>query len=108
MKLINTTNNFFSKSSELRKQFFSQIDTSSLDAYEKSIEYYRNYFGKEVIGLFDDKLVDPNPRTRLISKTESLTSYEVVIDVFGESNDLFAYGILTVPNDIIKGSKDPW
>ena len=46
-----------SKSSELRKQFFSQIDTSSLDAYEKSIEYYRNYFGKEVIGLFDDKLV---------------------------------------------------
>ena len=96
-----------SKSSELRKQFFSQIDTSSLDAYEKSIEYYRNYFGKEVIGLFDDKLVDPNPRTRLISKTESLTSYEVVIDVFGESNDLFAYGILTVPNDIIKGQQRP-
>lgn len=96
-----------SKSSELRKEFFSQIDTSSLDAYEKSIEYYRNYFGKEVIGLFDDKLVDPNPRTRIISKTESLTSYEVVIDVFGQSNDLFAYGILTVPNDIIKGQQRP-
>ena len=43
----------------------------------------------------------------LISKTESLTSYEVVIDVFGQSNDLFAYGILTVPNDIIKGQQDP-
>ena len=66
---------------------------------------YRKYFGEEVIGIFDDKLVNPNPKTRLLNETDSFISYEVVLDVFGGSNSLFAYGILTVPKDITKNGK---
>jgi len=94
-----------SKSAGLRNQFLSKMDTSSLDKFEKSMTSYRKYFGEKVIGIFDDKLVNPNPKTRLLNETDSFISYEVVLDVFGGSNSLFAYGILTVPKDITKNGK---
>lgn len=97
-----------SKSADLRKQFLSKMETSSLDKFEQSMTTYRKYFGEKVIGIFDDKLVNPDPKTRLLNETDSLISYEVVLDVFGGSNNLFAYGILTVPKNINKdGEKRP-
>ena len=95
------------KSAELRRQFISKMDTSSLEKFEQSMKPYRKYFGEEVIGLFEDKYANPNPRTRLLNETEFFTSYEVVIDVFGGLNDLFAYGILTIPKGIKNGEQRP-
>ena len=65
------------KSAELRRQFISKMDTSSLEKFEQSMKPYRKYFGEEVIGLFEDKYANPNPRTRLLNETEFFTSYEV-------------------------------
>lgn len=86
-----------------RKQFFKP-DTSSLAAYEKSVEPYREIFAQQVIGQFDDERLPLNPRTRQVYQEEKWTGYEVVLDVFPE---VIAYGLLLVPNDIGPNEKRP-
>jgi dienelactone hydrolase len=81
----------------VRKEFMKNLDTSSIEAYEKSVEPYREKFAKEVIGQFDDELLDPKPRTRKTYDEEKWTGYEVVLEVFP---DVIAYGILCVPKDL--------
>jgi len=95
------------QSAETRRLYFSKLDTSSMEKFQASIEPYRKKFASEVIGQFDDDLVPANPRTRLISETEKVLTYEVVLDVFGGDQGLFAYGILVIPKDIKEGEKRP-
>jgi dienelactone hydrolase len=86
--------------------FWSKLDTSSVEAYEKSLVPMRDYFRKEVVGQFDNPLVDPAPRTRVLKETETLTYYEVVLDVYDQA-DYFAYGILIVPKGLAEGQSLP-
>lgn len=86
-----------SESPYIRKEFMKNLDTSSVEAYKKTVEPYREIFAKEVIGQFDDPLLDPKPRTRKSYETEKWTGYEVVLDVFP---DVIAYGILCIPKDL--------
>lgn len=92
------------RSSDVRKKFFKDLKTSSLEEYSKTIEPYRDYFRKRVIGQFDHELMKPNPRSRKILEHKKWTGYEVMLDVFP---DVFAYGILLVPKDIQPGEKRP-
>ena len=88
-----------------RKAFIhDKLDTSSVAAYEKSVEPFRKIFYDDVIGRFDDQPLPPNVRTRLAYRGEKWQGYEVVLDVFP---DVIAYGILLVPNDIKPGEKRP-
>jgi dienelactone hydrolase len=87
-----------------RQAFMNKLNTKTLDDYRRSAEPYRQYFAKEVIGTFEHKLKPPNVRTRLIEENEKWTRYEVVLDVFEE---VFAYGILTVPKGIPAGERRP-
>ncbi|MFT7032685.1 MAG: dienelactone hydrolase [Cyclobacteriaceae bacterium] len=89
----------------VRKKFMADLDTKSLDTFEKSVEPYRAYFEEEVIGKFDYSLLPANARTRKIDvENDKVTAYEVVLDVF---ENMFAYGILMIPNDIKKGEQRP-
>ncbi|MCB1096291.1 MAG: hypothetical protein KDN22_12005 [Verrucomicrobiae bacterium] len=95
------------ESAYARQDFFwSKIDTSSVEAYEKSTVPLRDYFRTDVVGQFDDPLVDPAPRTRILKETETLIYYEVVLDVY-EQADFFAYGILIVPKGLAAGQALP-
>jgi dienelactone hydrolase len=89
----------------VRQAFMEKLRYDSLEAFQQSVEYYRDYFAEEVIGRFDQALVPFNARTRKIVIESSLvTAYEVVIDVFP---GLFAYGILILPNDLKPGEQRP-
>lgn len=88
----------------VRQQFMSKLDTSSLDKYTQSVEWYRELFRREVVGWFDDQRLPFNPRTRKSYDKEKWTGYEVVLDVWP---DVFAYGILLLPKDIRAGEKRP-
>jgi dienelactone hydrolase len=88
----------------VREAFFKDLDTASLDAYRTSVEKYRGIFRQDVVGYFDRPLLEPKPRTRQTWRTEKWTGYEVVLDVFP---DVFAYGVLLVPNDIKEGERRP-
>ena len=81
-----------------------KLDTSSIEAYVKSVEPYRDFFANEVVGRFDLKPLPPNIRSRQIYDEPKFTGYEVVMDVFP---DVIAYGILLLPKGMAAGEKRP-
>jgi len=87
-----------------RDAYFADLDCTSLESFEGTIEPYREYFAEEVIGRFDDKLLPFNAQSRLSYDEEGWTGYEVVMDVY---DDLIAYGILAVPDDLKPGERRP-
>ncbi|MCU0879610.1 MAG: hypothetical protein MUF06_17675, partial [Pirellulaceae bacterium] len=89
----------------VREKFMAKLAaTKSVEEYEKVAAEYREIFAKDVIGQFDNPLLEPNPRSRQTYDTEKWTGYEVVFDVFP---DVFAYGILCLPKDLKPGEKRP-
>ena len=88
----------------VRKEFMAKLETSSVDAYKKSVEDYRTIFRKDVIGEFDLPLLPFNARSRKSWDNEKWTGHEVVLDVFP---DVFAYGVLLIPKDLKPGEKRP-
>lgn len=88
----------------VRREFHSRRDLSSVEAYEKSAERYRDIFRKDVIGEFALPLLPFNARSRKSWETEKWTGHEVVLDVFP---DVFAYGVLLLPKDLKQGERRP-
>jgi hypothetical protein len=74
------------------------------DRFIEGAKPYREYFRRELMGAFDDPLLPPRPRARRIYSTPKWTGYEVVLDVWP---DVFAWGILLVPNDLKPGERRP-
>lgn len=93
-----------SESPFVRREFMKGLDTSSIEAYEKSVEPYRQHFAEKTIGQFETPLLPPNPRTRTKYSMPTWTGYEVVLDVFP---DVIAYGILLLPKDLKPNEKRP-
>ena len=92
------------ESADVRREFMKKLDLSSLDAFTKTVEPYREFFANEVIGKFDLAPLPPNVRSRRIYDEPKFTGYEVVMDVFP---DVIAYGILLLPKGIKDGEKRP-
>ncbi len=88
----------------VRQEFLKKLDTSSLEAYTNSVEWYREFFRQEVVGQFPYELLPAKPRTRKSYEGEKWVGYEVVLDVFP---DLIAYGVLILPKDLQPGEKRP-
>ncbi|QDV43470.1 Alpha/beta hydrolase family protein [Stieleria neptunia] len=88
----------------VRRTFTKDLNTSSIDDYVRSSKRYRQIFRDEVIGHFDDPLLPPNARVRKTWQEPGWTGYEVVLDVF---EDVIAYGVLIVPDDLKPGEKRP-
>ena len=88
----------------VRQAFMAKLDTSSLEKFEESARWYRDYFADEVIGRFEDALLPPNVRTRKVFDEPKYNGYEVVMDVFP---DVIAYGILLLPKDLKPGERRP-
>jgi dienelactone hydrolase len=78
--------------------------TVSPDRFIEQARWYRNYLWEEVIGRFDEPLVEPNPRTRKIYDNPRWTGYDVVLDVWPE---VIAWGVLLVPKDLREGERRP-
>ncbi len=98
MQLVNLTQRFLREAATRRQQFFWQkTDTSSLTKWEETCADAKTYFWDEVIGRCPAPDVTANPRTRLIYDEPKWKGYEVVLDVW---KDVFAYGILLLPNDL--------
>lgn len=88
----------------VRQAFMKNLDTSSPEKYAATSAQYRDFFYTNVIGRFDVKTLEPNPRTRLAYDKPLWTGYEVVLDVFP---DVIAYGVLLVPKNIQQGERRP-
>ena len=83
-----------------RAKYFTDLDLSSLESFQKTIEPYQKAFREDIIGTFEDDVeyLCPNPHSRKYQEGPKTVSYEVVLDVF---EDVIAYGILTLPKELI-------
>ena len=96
-QLIAFTQDALRQAASRREALWSKADRSSIERWQKTCQYYRDYLWDEVIGRCPPPSVPANPRTRLIYDEPGFKGYEVVLDVWEET---FAYGILLVPKGI--------
>ncbi|MDO5552616.1 MAG: hypothetical protein Q4G68_02530 [Planctomycetia bacterium] len=96
--------NLLAESKFERMKFMSKLDFSSIEAYEKSTEFYRNYYYETIIGKFDEEFTPFNAQTRKTYDEEKWVGYDVLIDVFP---GLSVGGILHLPKDLKPGEKRP-
>ncbi|HEV2472202.1 MAG TPA: hypothetical protein VGS41_06020, partial [Chthonomonadales bacterium] len=87
-----------------REAFWSNADFTSAAALESTSGPYREILNTEVLGALEPASVPMQPRTRLIYSEPQYTGYEVMLNVFAE---VFACGILLIPNDIAPGERRP-
>ena len=103
-QLVDFTQLLLRQSEYRRREFWSKADGSSLEKWEESCKYYRDYLWDEVIGRFPPADLPANPRTRLLYDEPKWKGYEVMLDVW---RDVFAYGILLIPKDLKPGERRP-
>jgi len=103
-QLVAYTQKLWRDSEAVRKNFWSKSNPSTLETWEKSTEWYRDYFHSEVIGKLPEPTIPLNPRTRQVYDEKTWTGYEVMLDVYP---DVFAEGILLLPKDLKPGEKRP-
>ncbi len=82
----------------------AQLPAHSPEKLIEGAKRFRDRFRDEAMGRFDEPLVPFNVRTRVVKATEKWTAHDVVLDVYPE---LFAWGILVVPNDLKPGERRP-
>jgi dienelactone hydrolase len=92
------------ESPHVRKAFWAKLNTKTPAKFKETVEPYRDYFRKEVIGQFDIKPLPFNVRSRKAYDAPTWVGYEVVLDVFP---DVIAHGILLLPKDLKPGEKRP-
>jgi len=103
-QLVEFTQRLMRLSEYRRAELWKNVNHSSLEAYARTIEPYREMFRREVIGEAPPPSVPPNPRSRVLRDEPKWTGYEVVLDVWPGA---FAYGILLVPKDLRRGERRP-
>ncbi|MYB76481.1 MAG: hypothetical protein F4X83_05170 [Chloroflexi bacterium] len=87
-----------------REEFWSEADTSSLEAWEASNATYRERFWEDLIGRCPDPSLPFNAKSRPYGQSDAWIGYELTLDVHP---DIFAHGILLVPKDIAPGEQRP-
>ena len=87
-----------------RRDFWKKLDTSSPEKIDRTVEWYRDYFSKNVVGEFEEPLLPLNPRVQLFRDCEKYRVYEVEIPVY---EGLSAFGMLLVPKSLDEGARLP-
>lgn len=103
-QLVAFTQELVRRSEKVRREFWKRADASSLQAWERSTDWYRRYFWQEVMGRLPDPSEPPEAGTRRLYDEPRWTGYEVRLPVW---RDVFAYGILLVPKDLGPGERRP-
>ena len=98
------TQNLLQRSPLTRTLFMSQLDMSSLDAYEQSTKFYKEYLESEILGKFDKEFLPLNVRSRQAYEADEIVGYEVVMDLYP---GMFVYGLLFLPKNLQPGEKYP-
>jgi dienelactone hydrolase len=103
-QLVDHTQALMRESPARRAEFWKQADASSVEKWQASTRAYRDKMWDDLVGRLPAATLPANARTRVIYDTPKVRAYEVVMDVYP---DVFAYGILLLPKDIMPGEKRP-
>ena len=89
---------------ERNEEFWKKLPLDSVDQFEKHTAAERERFWKDVIGRLPDPNLPMNAHSRLVRETDKVTIYEITLDVW---QNVFAWGWLCLPKDLIPGDKRP-
>jgi dienelactone hydrolase len=103
-QLVDFTQTAVRGSESVRKQFWSKADSSSLEKWKQTTEWYRRYLWEEVLGKLPDPTESITPHTRKIYEQAHWTGYEVLLPLWPE---VYAYGILLLPRALRPGERRP-
>jgi dienelactone hydrolase len=93
--------------------FWNRIRATNAAAWEAQLPELRARLENEVIGAFPKPTLPLNPRSRpalgtngapFVSPSATFTAHDVTLDVFP---DVFAWGVLLLPNDLKPGERRP-
>jgi dienelactone hydrolase len=90
------------RDSERVRDEFRRVSSQGPEAFVREAQRRRELLRQQIIGVLDDPLAAPNPKSRRVYDEPKWTGYEVLLDVFP---DLHAWGILCVPKGIASGEK---
>jgi hypothetical protein len=90
-QLVDFTQALLRTAPEVRQQFWSKADPSSIEKWQQSKEWYRRYLWEEVIGKLPPPSEPMNVRTRLSYDRPHWRGYDVVIPVWP---DVSAFGVV--------------
>jgi hypothetical protein len=91
-------------SHRVRDTIWSAASRAGLDAWKDFTRFKRREFSTDVIGELPAPEIQPNPKSRTWKNSKNWKGHEVTLDL---GPDVFAYGILLIPNDIKPGEKRP-
>jgi dienelactone hydrolase len=103
-QLVDFTQRAVIESESVRNKFWEKADRSSVERWQRSVEYYRQYLWEEIFGKLPDAAEDLPVQTRRIYEQPNWVGYEVFLPMWGE---VFAYGILLIPNAIDRDERRP-
>ncbi len=103
-QLVDFTQHLMRQSVLDRREFWKKADDTSVQRWELSTRFYRDYFFREMVGVLPAVTADPSPRTRLLYETAKWKGYEVVLDTWP---GVITYGILLVPRDLQPNERRP-
>lgn len=103
-QLVNYNQYLMREAEFTRAEFWSRADDSSLQSWQESTKWYRDYFRNEVVGSLPSPTMPENVRSRLVFDEPKYRGYEIVMDVYP---GIFNFGILLVPKDIRSGERRP-
>jgi len=103
-QLVEYTQTLLRNSPAMRRKFWSQADSSSIEKWQSSKEWYRRYLWEEVIGRMPAASEPLQARSRLAYSREKWTGYDIQIPVWP---GVFASGILLLPKGIQPGERRP-
>ncbi len=91
---------------EFNRYRFFQGDLSSPQAWDRSMEPYRQTLYEQVIGRLPDASEPPplNVRQRQVFEAPTWTGHEVIYDALP---GVWGFGVLAVPNDVAQGERRP-
>jgi dienelactone hydrolase len=93
------------RTSELRREtYWSKADRSTLDAWQKSTEPYRETFWEEILGKFPAATEPLDVQTKQVYDEPRWTGYAVKIPVWRGS---YATGVILLPKDLKPGERRP-
>ncbi|MEZ6058413.1 MAG: hypothetical protein R3C01_17060 [Planctomycetaceae bacterium] len=115
-ELVRHTQMLLHRSDKVRNKLWEVGDRSSVDAWTKSAETYRNRVHDDLIGRLPKPTAPFNPRSRKVIDTETHVGYEVMLDVYTQSTSkapqtntatVIAGGILLIPRNLREGERRP-
>lgn len=103
-QLVEFTQHAVIESENVRSKFWQRADRSSVELWRSTTKYYRDYLWEEVFGKLPDPPENLQVQTRRLYEQPNWTGYEVFLPMWDE---VFAYGILLVPNALEPNERRP-